>query len=135
MDKELSKQISGTIANLNTILGEIPYLSKKDMTTIASCIRVLQKHCREGIYVPKGHLTLPELSRLYKIRLGDMSAALNLLNMEEPKKYSRVKIPKLGHFSYVYSPETVKAVEKYVQDVKRPLPEATKKALEDRIDT
>lgn len=117
MEKELSKTIEKTTSLLGELINEIPRLSQKEITTIATCMKVLGKHKRGGVHVPSGHLNLPDLCRLYQMRSGDMSTALLLLKNAEPNKYKRVKIPGLGHFSYVYSPMTVKAVEKYVKEI------------------
>lgn len=110
--------IRETVINLQKIMVDTPRLSNADVSKIAQCIRVLQKHNQGELAIPRGWLTLPEISRLYNARLGDMSLALNMLNTNEPAKYKRVKIPKLGHFSYVYSPETINAVKPYIDDMK-----------------
>lgn len=112
------KLVHETMVNLQKIMTNTPRLSNADVSKIAQCVRVLQKYDRDEFDIPRGWLTLPEISRLYKVRLGDMSLALNMLSVDAPAKYKRVKIPKLGHFSYVYSPQTIEAVKPYIDDMK-----------------
>lgn len=118
MDKQIENQIKVAKDALQDLLLVLPRLSNSEKIKIVDCIKVLSKRTHDSLYVPKGHLTLPELSRMYTMRLGDMSVALLTLKSREPQKYKRVKIPGLGHFSYVYAPVTIEAVEKYVKEIK-----------------